>query len=326
MHLDLALLRTFASVVDTGGFGRAGLRVHRSQSTVSQQVRKLEELTGKALLLRDRNGVTLTDDGELLLAYARRLLALHDEAAGALGGEAPARVLRVGVVEDFAGTAWMHALADFARERPAVRLETVCDLSIHLQRQYARGQLDLIVAKDVVPPGMLSPMDLPADCEVVWSEPLRWIAAQGYQPPAAPTTSLPLVLFMPGCVYRQAAIQSLELGSRSWHAVLSTQSLHGLQAALRAGMDLSPLNTAAAHLHGGSHARGTDLGTELVALDENHHGLPPLGHSRYLLRVAKLGAAADDDLQLLAQRVRQQVRRWHAQHAEPPAALAALAA
>ncbi|EGI76166.1 LysR substrate-binding domain-containing protein [Hylemonella gracilis] len=323
MQLDLDLLRTFTSVVDTGGFGSAGLRVHRSQSTVSQQVRKLEELTGKTLLLRDRNGVTLTDDGELLLAYARRLLALHEEATNALGEQTPTHVLRVGVVEDFAGTAWMHTLADFVRQRPAVRLETVCDLSMHLQRQYARGQLDLIVAKDVVPPGMHSPIALPADCEVVWSEPLRWIAAENYPPPEAQTASLPLVLFMPGCVYRQAAIQSLELGGRAWHAVLSTQSLHGLQAALRAGMGLSPLNAAAAHLHSGSPGRGTNLDAELVVLDENRHGLPPLGHSRYLLRLARPGTAAEDDLQLLAQLVRQQVLRWHAQHSAPTAALAA---
>ncbi|WP_051509703.1 LysR substrate-binding domain-containing protein [Hylemonella gracilis] len=323
MQLDLDLLRTFASVVDTGGFGRAGMRVHRSQSTVSQQVRKLEELTGKQLLLRDRNGVMLTDDGELLLAYARRMLALHDEATSALGGQAPVRVLRVGVVEDFAGTAWMHTLADFVRQRPAVRLETVCDLSVHLQRQYARGQLDLIVAKDVLPPGVHSPIDLPGDCELVWSEPLRWFAARGYQPPAAHSASLPLVLFMPGCVYRQAAIQSLELGGRPWHAVLSTQSLHGLQAALRAGMGLSPLNTAAAHLHGGSHGAGSALGAELAPLDETRHGLPPLGHSRYLLRMTPLDTPAADDLRLLAQLVRQQVRHWHAQHTRTAMELAA---
>jgi DNA-binding transcriptional LysR family regulator len=323
MQLDLDLLRTFASVVDTGGFGRAGMRVHRSQSTVSQQVRKLEEVTGKQLLLRDRSGVTLTDDGELLLAYARRMLALHDEATSALGGQAPARILRVGVVEDFAGTAWMNTLVAFVRQRPDVRLETVCDLSIHLQRQYARGQLDLIVAKDVVPHGVHTATELPPDCEVVWSEALRWFAAQGYQPPTARSASLPLVLFMPGCVYRQAAIQSLDLGGRHWHAVLSTQSLHGLQAALRAGMGLSPLNTAAAHLHGGSHGASSDLGAELAELDETRHGLPPLGHSRYLLRMTPLDTPATDDLHLLAQLVRQQVRHWHAQHTSAPTELAA---
>jgi hypothetical protein len=203
-----------------------------------------------------------------------------------------------------------------------VRLETVCDLSIHLQRQFAQGQLDLIVAKDVVPPGVDAsahppahlPTPLPADCEVVWREPLRWIAAQGYQPPTARSASLPLVLFMPGCVYRQAAIQSLDLGGRSWHAVLSTQSLHGLQAALRAGMGISPLNTAAAHLHGGTHRRGPGQGTELAPLDETRHGLPPLGHSRYLLRMMPHDTPVADDLRLLAQLVRKQVRHWHAWH------------
>src|SRR5436853_3463818 len=80
--LDLELLRSFVSVVDAGGFTRAGERVHRTQSTVSQQIRKLETSVGRPLLFRQRAGkkVTLTEDGELLLGYARRLLAIAEEA------------------------------------------------------------------------------------------------------------------------------------------------------------------------------------------------------------------------------------------------------
>ena len=101
--LDLELLNTLVCVVDEGSFTRAGERVHRTQSTVSQQVRRLEELVGQTLLLRDRTGnqVRLTEHGEVLAQYARRLLALSQEAQEALASDVELVPLRIGVPEDF---------------------------------------------------------------------------------------------------------------------------------------------------------------------------------------------------------------------------------
>src|SRR6478609_7776118 len=101
--LDLELLKTLVCVVDEGSFTRAASRVHRTQSTVSQQVRKLEQSVGKTLLLRDRAGgnVSATEDGEVMLAYARRLLAIAGEAEHVLSAPRSARVIRLGVPEDF---------------------------------------------------------------------------------------------------------------------------------------------------------------------------------------------------------------------------------
>src|ERR1700748_3702170 len=78
--LDLELLRSFVSVVDAGGFTRAGERVHRTQSTVSQQIKRLEDDVGQPLFNRNGKDITLTEAGERLLSYARRLLALEEEA------------------------------------------------------------------------------------------------------------------------------------------------------------------------------------------------------------------------------------------------------
>src|SRR5438445_15358 len=83
--LDLDLLRSFVSVVDAGGFTRAGERVHRTQSTVSQQIKRLEEDVGQPLLNRSGKDVTPTEAGERLLSYARRLLSLAEEARDVLG-------------------------------------------------------------------------------------------------------------------------------------------------------------------------------------------------------------------------------------------------
>src|SRR5262249_27609341 len=99
--MDLELLRSFVSVVDAGGFTRAGERVHRTQSTVSQQIKRLEGSIGRPLLLRKGKRVSPTEDGERLLSYARRILALADEARDVVAGAAPDGIVRLGVPEDF---------------------------------------------------------------------------------------------------------------------------------------------------------------------------------------------------------------------------------
>src|SRR5690349_23277367 len=100
--LDLDLLRSFVSVVDAGGFTRAGERVHRTQSTVSQQIRRLEESIGRTLLTRDGKRVALTEEGERLLSYARRILALAQEARDVVSRPSTDGLVRLGIPEDFA--------------------------------------------------------------------------------------------------------------------------------------------------------------------------------------------------------------------------------
>src|ERR1700736_2365611 len=100
--LDLDLLRSFVSVVDAGGFTRAGERVHRTQSTVSQQIRRLEETFGRALLHRNGKHATPTEEGERLLSYARRILALAEEARDVVARPASDGVVRLGLAGGFA--------------------------------------------------------------------------------------------------------------------------------------------------------------------------------------------------------------------------------
>ena len=140
--LDLELLRTLVCVVDEGSFTRAASRVHRTQSTVSQQVRKLEQAVGKTLLLRDRTGsnVSATEDGELMLAYARRLLAIADEAQQVLSAPRSARVLRLGVPEDFDVARLTVLLAKFSARHPDLRLETVSGMSAGLRDAWRRAR------------------------------------------------------------------------------------------------------------------------------------------------------------------------------------------
>src|SRR6476620_5576021 len=144
---DLELLRSFVSVVDAGGFTRAGERVHRTQSTVSQQIKRLEEDVGQPLLIRSGRDVTPTEAGERLLSYARRLLALAEEARDVVSRPGNEGAIRLGVPEDLAAYRLAKLLAAFSRSHPALRLDVRADHSTHLKRDLERGELDLALFK-----------------------------------------------------------------------------------------------------------------------------------------------------------------------------------
>lgn len=238
--LDLELLNTLVCVVDEGSFTRAGERVHRTQSTVSQQVRKLEELVGKTLLLRDRTGsqVTLTEHGELLAQYARRLLALSQEAQDALASDVKLAPLRIGVPEDFDARRMSAMLSGFVKAQPGVRLETVAGMSADLQQKLAAGEIDIALLKRE--PGS-------GECLASWRESLVWVRSKDSAPPlrADDDEPVPLALFPHGCVYRQRAIRSLDKAQRRWRIAFGSHSLTGIQAAVSSGLGISVLPTTA---------------------------------------------------------------------------------
>ncbi|MDC6166977.1 LysR substrate-binding domain-containing protein [Paucibacter sp. XJ19-41] len=235
--LDLELLHTLVCVVDERSFTRAGERVHRTQSTVSQQIRKLEERLGHALLLRDRSGsqVTPTEQGELLATYARRLLALAQEAEEALGSKGSALLsLRIGVPEDFDARRISSLLSGFVARQPGLRLETISGMSSELQRRLAGGELDIALVKRVPGEGGL--------CVAAWPETLVWAGAGQVLPADEP---IPLALFPQGCVYRQRALAGLDQARRRWRIAFGSHSLSGIQAALSSGLGISVLPTTA---------------------------------------------------------------------------------
>src|ERR1700749_2443991 len=132
--VDLELLRSFVSVVDSGGFTRAGERVHRTQSTVSQQIKRLEDDLGQPLLNRTRKDLTPTEAGERLLSYARRLLSLAEEARDVVARPSDEGAVRLGIPEDFAAYRLAKLLATFARAHPTLRLDIRADQSLYLKR------------------------------------------------------------------------------------------------------------------------------------------------------------------------------------------------
>ncbi|KQV70365.1 LysR substrate-binding domain-containing protein [Rhizobium sp. Root1220] len=229
---DLDLLRTFVAVVDAGGFTKAAGRVHLTQSTISQQIKKLENNLGHLLLIRDRatGGVRTTEPGELLLGYARRILSISMEANEALGApNLTQRTVRLGVPEDFAGRPMIDLLSGFARQFPTTRLDTVSGWSFELRKLLEMGDLDLALIKREKGDG---------PCIAKWDEELLWVGNNRFPSPSDP---VPLVVFPAGCVYRDRAISAIERSGRHWRIAYTSQGLMGVQAAVSSGLGISLL-------------------------------------------------------------------------------------
>ena len=232
---DLELLRSFVSVVDSGGFTRAGERVHRTQSTVSQQIKRLEDDVGQPLLNRTGKDVTPTEAGERLLSYARRLLSLAEEARDVVGGPSKEGAVRLGIPEDFAAYRLTKLLANFSRARPGLRLDVRVDQSTYLRRDLERGELDLALFKrGAGEKGGIA----------VWPERVHWVTSKTH-PIDPEIRSVPLIGFPVGCLYRAGAIHAIESAGRTWHMAYTSSSLAGIQAAVAAGLGLSILSEIA---------------------------------------------------------------------------------
>src|ERR1700749_992989 len=180
---DLELLRSFVSVVDAGGFTRAGERVHRTQSTVSQQIKRLEDDIGQPLLNRAGRDVTPTEAGERLLSYARRLLLLAGQARDVVAQAGHQGAVRLGIPEDFAAYRLTKLLATFSRSHPGLRLDVRGDQSLYLKRDLDRGDIDLALLKrDAGEKGGIA----------VWPERVHWVTSKTH-PVATDAASVPLI-------------------------------------------------------------------------------------------------------------------------------------
>ena len=229
--LDLDLLRSFVSVVDAGGFTRAGERVHRTQSTVSQQIRRLEDELGRPLLYRNGKQATPTEEGERLLSYARRILALWQEARDVVARPAGDGVVRLGIPEDFAAYRLTELLSDFVRARPGLRLDVRCGR----EHPAASGARARRTRSRPVQARLRGGGGIKA-----WPERLHWVTSHRH-PIDFDRDPLPLAVFEQGCLYRNRMIHAAEAAGRAWHIAYTSPNLSGIQAAVSAGLGVSIL-------------------------------------------------------------------------------------
>lgn len=228
MSIDTVTLQCFISVAETGSFTKAAERVGRTQSAISQQMTKLENLLGKALLVRGKT-FALTPEGEIFLGYARQIFALHREAMDRFKEPELEGEVRFGLPENFATVYLSEVLAEFSRIHPRILLNIECDLTLNLFERFKKKQFDIVLVK------MNRPEDFPNGLDV-WSEPLKWVGDESLIDKNKP---VPLVLSPKPCVYRASALKTLEDAGRAWRLVLSSPSYAGAVAAVRAGMGIT---------------------------------------------------------------------------------------
>lgn len=232
-NLDMDALRSFVAGMDAGSFARAAERLGRSTSAVSAQLKKLEEQAGAALVRKAGRGLTLTDAGEALLSYARRLLELNDEAVNALRGVELEGWIRLGLQEDFGESVLPRALARFARAHPKVRIEGRIARNQELADKIASGQLDLALAWS---DGSPSPT-----AEPIADLPLCWLASAEGEPTwrADSGEPLPLIALEAPCMLRVIACDHLDRHGIAWRVAFVSPSLGGLWAATAAGLGIA---------------------------------------------------------------------------------------
>ncbi len=225
-NLDIGLLRAFTVVADQKSMTAAGRLLNLTQGAISQQIARLELLTGGPLMARDRAGLRLTPAGDRLLGKARRLLALNDEIWTDINGGTIDGMVRLGVAHDLVGTCFAPVLKAYATACPQVELSLMCGTSLELSTALRAGQLDLAVLEE--PMGHAT-----GECLMV--DRLVWAGARGGI--AHAKNPLPLSIVDETCVFRPAVLAALHGQDRRWRTVFENGGLDATLATVR--MDLA---------------------------------------------------------------------------------------
>lgn len=227
-HLDLELLRTFVAVVDGQSFAAAAQAVSRTQSAVTQQMQRLESNLGKPLFRRVGRHKQPTADGQQLLSYARRLLALHDEACLAVSGAGLTGEIRLGSPHDVTETILPNLLSHFSTLFPGLRIAIHVGRSPLLLESLRRGEIDMTVAAADAP-------DLQG--LTLRTSPIVWMCAPSYR--HDPSQPLPLIVADEISFFRLLAIEHLDRARVPWRITYTSPTMVGVRAAVRAGLGVT---------------------------------------------------------------------------------------
>ena len=234
ISIDIRVLRSFVSVVKTGSVTETARQLGRTQPAISFQIQKLEELTNKTLFRHEGRRQTLTDDGDLVLSYAKSILRLHDELLSRLASPDIEGHVVLGTPDLYAAFVLPAILNRFRKAFPRVQVELRCALSTPLVGLVRRGEVDL---------ALVTRMEGFAGGKVVGQEQLIWMT--GTDSEAHNSSPVPLALLPPGNIYREHAIEGLERMGRTWRIACVSESVAGLQAAVFAGMAVTVLGRSA---------------------------------------------------------------------------------
>ncbi|KZB69896.1 MULTISPECIES: LysR substrate-binding domain-containing protein [Thalassospira] len=257
-NLDLDLARTFVAICETGNFSRAAEKVHRSASAISLQVKKLETMIGRELFKRETRKVTVTEDGEILLGYARRLLKLNDEAMSHFHAPEFSGTVRLGVPNDTGVVVIPEILKRFAQTHPHVDIDVNLGPTRTLRERVETGDLDIAVFSynaelDHQPP--------------IHAEPLVWLGARHGS--AIDKRPLPVSMAEPGCYWRTVALKALDDAGMDYRIAYTSEFCQAQIAAVRADLAIAAVPISV-------------ISDDLVHLGPAH-GLPEIGEYRMTL-------------------------------------------
>lgn len=234
--LDHRLLRAFVAIADSGSFTIAAEQLHMTQSTISQQLGRLERIVGRELIDRRARPARPTPAGERLIGHARRILALQQEAGSLLADPAGTAAIRIGVPDDIFTRAMAAIFADFAAAHREVRLDVTTGLSRDLHRAFRAGELDVIVVKEAA---------ARADHVATFPEAIGWFESADRAPGDWPDP-MPLVAFPAGALYRDDMFERIGRARRQWYIAFTGSTLASVLTAVEAGLGVSLLPVAAA--------------------------------------------------------------------------------
>lgn len=284
--LDPDVLRSFVAIAETGSFTAAAARIYRTPSAVSMQIKRLEEQLGVSVFLRDARNVALTHDGEVLLSYARRLIALNRETISQFVPSEVSGVVRIGSPSDYGEVVLPEVLKRFAQTHPAVAVDVVIDQSSSLLKRFNSGHLDIALMS------CTANME-PNASEVVLTDDIVWAGAKGGQ--ACLMDPLPLSMWEEGCVWREYALGALDRVGRSYRVAYMTSHSSGQKAAIKADLAIAPMGRSF-------------LSDDVQILGEDC-GLPSPGRYDLVLKVAANASpqisAVSDHFRACFERMRQ---------------------
>ena len=234
LSLEIDLLRSFAVIAEVRSLSRAANRIGRTQSALSQQMKRLEEIVDQPLLQRTGRGVVLTSPGERLLIHAQRILRLHDEAMADLCGKGLSGNIRFGCPDDYAAVFLPSLLRQFSSQHPHALVEVVCGPTPRLLEHLEKRSVDLAMIS--LPDG--SPSD-----DIIRREQLVWIGYPGLDP--AHFDPLPLALSDPDALDHIAACEALQRAGRAYRIAYASSSLSGLTALVRSGQAFAVMTQTA---------------------------------------------------------------------------------
>lgn len=226
-NLDLSALRSFVTVADVGGVTRAAGFLNLTQSAVSMQIKRLEESLGLSLFLRAARKLALSPEGEQLLSYGRRMLALNDEALSLLSSTACEGEIRLGVPHDVVYPVIPGILRRMSQAYPRVRINLVSSFTLLMKQEFARGGFDVMLTTEEAPD---------PTAEVLSSRGLVWVGAHE----GNAWQRRPLRLgFKDTCIFRGRAQAALEAAGIPWEMATGGESEQAVEATVAADLAVS---------------------------------------------------------------------------------------